>query len=107
MDPETPVGELLMLVTLFVNGGDAPTAFLKAPRPIFFFFFPFIGSSRRTRVWRMCNSLSLKILTLGRNVLRGFLKESGKQQPKTTPLRTVKAPIRTKSQNQPALSPTP
>lgn len=83
------------------------TSFLKAARPIRFFFLPFAGSSMRTRALRMCSSLSVKILTFGKNVLVGFLKESGRKKPKMKPLKQVKPPISTNSQNQPGLPATP
>jgi hypothetical protein len=75
--------------------------------PICFFFFPFIGSSNKTLDLRICNSLFVKKLTFGKNVLRGFLNESGSRNPRTNPLAIVKAPMSANNQNQPGLPPTP
>jgi len=83
------------------------TSFLKAARPILFFFLPFIGSSSRTRELRMCSSLSVKMLTFGKKVLCGLLNESGRKKPRINPLRQVNPPMSTNSQNQPARPATP
>jgi hypothetical protein len=111
VNPKPPVAELqsmkccqrsatIRLVLLL-------TAFLNDDRPMCFFFLPFMGSSMTTRDFKMCSSLSVKKLVLGKKVLLGFLKESGRKKPRIAPLAIVNAPIKANNQNQPGLPPTP
>lgn len=67
VNPEPPVGELevwriSMGCYICREIAAVLTAFLKESIPICCFFLSFRGSSKITRILRMCNSLSLKIL---------------------------------------------
>jgi len=111
VDPEPPVAKLPSMRARQPSTINSRilrlTAFLNDAKPICFFFLPFMGSSMTTRDLRICSSRSVKKLVLGKNVLLGFLNESGKNKPRTTPLAMVNAPIRANNQNHPGLPPTP